>query len=535
MIILRVLENQTTKGNFWFPGYDNINFEGRIEKGSIYLEGSSLEDSVKVERIYKHRHIIIHGDLELSSPATFVVSFSQRKEHYDFLNNGYKINLVFRIVVAYHGKYFDKLDDIKFNSLVVGFQNLGKWITYSDSVYRFRDKEKGKETFKIANKIIEIYYKSPIRPRDKSISDKHSGKVLYVEMKSLRPIKLEKFLDLKNTVLDFFNFFSTRESIIIYSIYGTIIKNDQTEYIDTYYKSPINEKMNKSKIITPFLRSYSDISKKFRRSLKRFYKFRKKGNVAYSYYFGEMYEELPLQIRFFLLCSFLDHYHSNFFHDRSEKLKKNGDELDNILSRLTKANLERSDKKIIRSSLRRHYREVPLADRLKELFEEYKEIIALRIPLLSLLPEREIISSVDLLNLKPLNKSHLIRIVRKKRKLDLSTERRDKYNILIKKLVDNKNLEVTEAILEFPKILFIEVLPKELSKMRNAIAHLKEEFNDIKVKVWYYFVKSLEFICQLYILSEIGFDKKQISEIFFFDDLTLKQKVDRIIQPSIYH
>jgi hypothetical protein len=293
------LESSLPEDYFWFPKFADVKFRGRIEKeesDTLYLESSSLEKSVKIEKILKNREIVIHGVLHNSISATFIVMLIHKKENLRFLSNNYLLALNFRILYAYYGYHFNRTEDIKFNSLIVAFKGLQRWISYNDV---FRGKQT-KNTLRLGNKLIDIYYRLPITNRDHKISSRSDGKVIYVEIKSSKSMKFKDLLIIKSIIQDFFNFFITGESVITNSVYGKLNNNSKSNVITVEYRSPINERMNKSRVRTPVLITYSEIHTNLETLIKKFSRFRKKANTAYNYYFSEMYQgTLPLELRFF--------------------------------------------------------------------------------------------------------------------------------------------------------------------------------------------------------------------------------------------
>jgi hypothetical protein len=535
------VHSPTRVGYFWFPQDSNVKFKGKLERGkfdSISLELFSSGNSLNIPKIERYRDTIIHANLEnseSSEAATFIVSLNHKRETYDLSKNKYALFLNFRIICSIYGHYFPKIDDIKFNSIIIAFRNLEKWITFHDSVYVFNNDDH-KNCITIDDKLIEIYYKQPIATRDQKLSVKPFDKVLYVEIKSPARMKLEAFSETRSLLLDFFNFFITGENVIADSIYGTMIENHSTIIVTIEIGFSINEEMNKSKVISPILKPYPQIHNRFGDLLARFSDFRKRGRSMYNYYFTEMYEDLPLEINVFLLAGFLESYHGTFFISKSRKKKENSKLLRNLLSNLSTTSLTGDDKDIIVRSLKDFFNKIPLRERLKELFDVYKELIAFYNPILSLASETEVKMAASLLVCDEVTKSKISNIISRKKQLDLRTlDGNERYNSLIQELLQYKNENMTNHLIECILLLSLEVFPKEISTLRNMIAHVIKEQNTIKSNIWYFLVKGLEFISQLCILSQLGFTKNEVEKIYFMNNLTLRSKIDAIISSNIYN
>lgn len=534
-----MLKYPVREGSFWFPEYDDVKLKGRIMKEEsnnfyLYLETSSFNDSVKIQNAEKDQEILINGILENSSPATFVVSLSSKQENLAISENKYKLTLKFEILFAFYGKHFNRIDGIKFDNIVITYQNLEKWITYHDSIDYFNGKDKRK-TLKIDDKVIQIYYNPPISYRDHNIAAKPFHKVLYLDISSSNKVSLDEVFEIKSILQDFFNFFVTGYNVTMNSIYGLITEHKSTRIIAIEYKSLITEKMNKSKVITPFLKSYGEVDSKFQNLLNRLYDLRKTWSSIYHYYFGEIYLGLPVDMKLFLLSSFLESYHRIFYEKESTIRRKNQTSLQSISPRVLASDLHDEDKNTVMNSLKEYYSRIILKDRLREIFSKYRNLISINTPVFSILSEKQIEAIINSLDSEETTKSHILNIIHRKKELDLKImDGRDRYNSVIDELLQKQNAKLADELRQFAILLSVEALPQQISGLRNAIAHATEKRSNIEARHWLFMVKILEFVCQLCMLSQMGFTNRELSEIFFLNQITVRQKIEGLIHSNIY-
>jgi CheY-like chemotaxis protein len=212
-----------------------------------------------------------------------------------------------------------------------------------------------------------------------------------------------------------------------------------------------------------------------------------------------------------LLAGFLESYHTKFFLSKSIKGKQNEQELQTVLSDPSIAKLQRENKRIIKMVLRDYYRRIRLVDRLREIFNEYKYLLLLNIPILSYISaEQQLDMSVSKLILDESTKNQILNTIKKKKKLDLNTmEGNEKYKVIIEDLLKKKNAGIRKKIVEYALSQSTDDFPQDISKLRNAIAHVKEEFKSMESDIWVLAVRTLELIGLLCILTQLGFRKRQ--------------------------
>ena len=155
----------------------------------------------------------------------------------------------------------------------------------------------------------------------------------------------------------------TGKNIALGHVYG-IIDNDVSQAIVIERKLRVDAMMNKCRIITPYLLEYKEIESKIENLLNRLHQFRSANELAYEYYFTEMYEDLPEVIKLSLLVGFLESYHAQFFGKKSELAKLHQQRLDDILSRLPIAKLNADDRQNIESALKDYFGHISLKERL---------------------------------------------------------------------------------------------------------------------------------------------------------------------------
>jgi hypothetical protein len=88
-------------------------------------------------------------------------------------------------------------------------------------------------------------------------------------------------------------------------------------------------------------------------------------------------------------------------------------------------------------------------------------------------------------------------------------------------------------MLLFAEHLLTEKFPSRFAKYRNVIAHLLSKYYEDSSDKWYYASKIIQFIGQLCILRLLGFEKKEIENIFFLDKIDNESKLRVIIEANI--
>jgi len=528
------------EGYFWFPDVEAVKLKGKVERGQINTVNvltTSLEDYIHLQKIQREQNILMHGLLNNSLQATFIVSLNHRKENNIIQDNKLNVNVTmeFGITAAFYGGYFNKIDDIRFDSIIIAFTNLGNWISYHDLLHVFNNQE-NKKIIKNYDKTIEIYYKRPITNTDQKIALKPFNKVIYVEIKSENKENLEAFDDIKNTIQDFLNFFITGKSVTINSLYGVITDDHETKFITVVYKPLINESMNKNRLRSPYLQTYLQIDTRLEKLFTQFFHFRKKAGLAYKYYVSEMYEDHPLEIKLFLLAGFLERYHAVFLKNRSNTRQQNQQKLEDILSNLSITNIQKSDKEVIIPILKRHYENISLRERLQEIFEDYIEMILLNVPLLSLAEKKQIESCIEPLPIDKFTKSYILDLVERKKRLDLEIlNGEDRYDILVEELLMKENENSLNKFIGYLKLLGVKVLSQEIAEKRNILAHVTEKHDRVESNTWRYLVEFLEFMAQICVLAQMDYTKQDILQIFLMDDIPLNTRIKIMVSGSIYN
>jgi hypothetical protein len=162
-------------------------------------------------------------------------------------------------------------------------------------------------------------------------------------------------------------------------------------------------------------------------------------------------------------------------------------------------------------------------------------LLLLNIPILSYISEQQLELSINKLILDKTTKNQILNTIKNKKKLDLNImEGNEKYKVIIEDLLNKKNAGVRKKIVEYALSQSTNYFPQEISKLRNMIAHVKEEFNAVEFDIWVLSVWTLELIGLLCILTRLGFRKRQISNIILLHKISFREEIKTIIESSIW-
>ena len=329
-------------GNWWFPN-SNIKFKGKLifkEESGGYLtilgsfepfalldtsQNQNTESKVesKNEKICKteRREKLIYGETKDRKKITLLYDLSPSKNS-EFRSNYSYEERTYKIIFIFIGYHFENVEQIKFESIIIEFSNLPYWIRdhrlIGSTFHRRRKKPKkyiiehtyGKTiNVKIDNQCIIQFFNYPIINEDLVTSKKVQDRT-YVKIISSKIKTLKKYIVLKNILQDFFNFATTSDVRSLRFIgHHKIIdnKHEYVELVEIFYRSSISAKMDKLGVIRNNLLRFEELNKKFFDVLKLWFTLRRRIGATYDLYFGVMYNyELYLTNKFLMLAEALE-------------------------------------------------------------------------------------------------------------------------------------------------------------------------------------------------------------------------------------
>lgn len=526
---------------FWFPNDNSRIFTGKIldeEKLEIYL--MTLEDSEYITRVLKDRDsFVIHGEIPSEKKITVIASLSGKSSETDFIANRYNEIFVFDLRYVFYNEYFSSTD-IKFNAIIIDFTNIDRWITHSDIIFG-KDNNIRKEVILDINDdfLLKFFYEGQFPSDEKGDSDR-TRKNVYVRIDSKSGQRsIEELLETKNIIQDFLNFVLTLDSVLSKSIYGINGGSDGEKITEIKYKSISTGGMSKCNVISPVLfHSLEYGEERLEQIIRHWFEFRKSYLTIYNYYVDSIYQAAEaIELSYFKLAVFLEGYHRELLENKGEsKMRKlKNSHFDLIERMLQETEADKEDIKIVKFVVGKN-KMLTFAQRLREIFDYYYEIISIRGPVLSFFDNNKLHKWIENTSYDRNTKDKLLKVMDLKIDADsekIQEKRRDKYaNIM--DILKNEGHGITYAILSFVKFVLIEKFAGQFAGYRNVIGHvLDKNYQVIGTNKWFYAFKTLQLTGQICVLNLLGFSYQEICKTYFIEDMDEETRLKIMIETNI--
>ena|SRR5918995_37832 len=469
-------------GQWWFPTSD-IRFNGELtfcptEGGKLTIFGplesfvlldesakttaeNSNDKSKTTQKIcesYDRMSLILGKDNDGKKvTAVYTLPPNNRsviRPNYNYCERDFLIDLVFI------GLNFEKIEDIKFEKVLVEYSHLNDWLhdfNLSGRTAMYAEKSEAKyvlEHFYGETKYIDIAEICSIEilscPNIRiNFGEKNQiSNRIYVRFSSYHKKTIKDYITLKNIFNDFLNFVISHRVTTMRMIGEVQIRIDDhfiIEQVDVFYHNRISQKLNKVAVVSPYLLIYEDIENNFSDIIVRWYQLRKKMSATYDLYFGVMYNlDLYLSNSFLMLAEALEIYIGIISQENPDpillsKVKR----IDRICEMLEKASpLSEADREWVKVIMN-DKKSLSFKEKMEKAYDLYSE----------LLPKL----------------SHVIGT-----KQEFSSK-------------------VTE--------------------LRNRLTHGNINYDELGTEEMFWGCKDLQLILQLCILSELKFSKDQLKEI----------------------
>jgi hypothetical protein len=487
--LIMVTNEIDVDGNWWFPNSD-IKFNGKLvfnkeSGGYLTIFGSfepfalldisqnqNTESRVesKNEKICKKRQEkLIYGETKEKKKITLLYDLSPSKNSefrpkYTYEERTYKIRLIF---IGFH---FENVEQIQFESIIIEFSNLPYWIRDQrmiGSTFHHLSKNPNKyiiehtygETINvdIDNECNIQFFNYPIINED-LVTSKKVQNCTYVKITSNKIKTLKKYHILKNILQDFFNFATTRDvrSLRFLGHHKVIVnKHEYVELVEIFYRSSISKKMDKLGVIQNDLLRFEELDQKFFDVLKLWFTLGRKIGATYDLYFGVMYNhELYLSNKFLMLAEALEILMGILINNNTD------------------------------NDLRLRAKRI---DAIFEKLDKCKEAQGCELTLE--------------------DNDWIKRIMNDKRGLSF----REK----MEKAYDN----YSEILPELSSVIGSkQEFASTIVKTRNKLTHGNIDYDKVDVEELFWNTENLQLILQLSILSQLGFTKTDLKEIYLIDE-----------------
>lgn len=530
-LVCMLLHPRKFKGIFRFPSID-AQYAGILHMSSskendnlakLTIEYVNIEDGIRIDRLKKSCKVV-HGIIEENIEVTLMVNNISPSSRNNIFTFNILIDYVFwNLNLNTQG---DLDMDLKFDQMTIHFTNIHSWIGYF-TIYKDSKNQDPSFCFLLNDNIkISFHYSMPLSTFENRIENLGN---LYVQLSSNSPKPLSEFLMLVHTIQDFLNFFYHNE-VLIDALYGKQVA--KTDTIAIFYKSVYPEKMNKlGPVAFNFAELFSSTkiipydTNRFPTVIKKWFELSKdpRRGLILDYFFARMYDHGSYQEGLFLsLCGFVESYYKyNLSNVDLDKRNKREEYIGKVEPCLEKLRTEEYGSKLYNHIL--GFKNIPFQEMIKSSCLQNLDVAAfwsLPIYYFDLMVIQRIIKKYPS---KRESQKIIEEIIIKAKNIREDSDRYIKcLQLNCLKIELNSHPGIVLKLQKFAKYLFYNEFPREIAKYRNEFAH--GNFNIEKRENWEQYedkieqlVKVLHFISYLCILSELGFNRRDLIRLFNLD------------------
>lgn len=372
-----MIKNLEYKGRWWLPDKPEKQVSGTLKftpnEGAILdligsfrdAENNKMSEPEIILGISSDgKNVTLHKCFEIQSDVSFP----------GLSTSSFYANEVFV------GTHFQKSEDIKFRKLSIRYSYLDEWVNISGFDIRYPDEKE-----------VVIKYKQP-KPIQANIG---KGYKILIDFQPTYPIHsvVQKEASIKqrayirieypvekslnkywNIIYHIQNFLSLGITEPAYPLAITGI-TEANKQVEIYYYSPEISKTPKILYSRNMLFTFKDISDKFEIFLRNWFEKATTLGPVYDLYFGTLYNpRMYLQHRFLSLIQALEAYHRRKFEGKYLSDNDYAQIYEKFKKFINELSIDSSFKESLKNKLN-YGNEYSLRKRLKDLFEEYKEVI----------------------------------------------------------------------------------------------------------------------------------------------------------------
>jgi Trp operon repressor len=506
--------------SFWFVDDKTRTFDGIFDEEHLEIHTTTPEDSYFVSNITRNNKVlVIQGNLRNEKKMTAITASFLSEETYHYFDK-YAGRFRYSLKYVFYDAHLDS-SDIKFKAIMVNFVNINKWITPWSITYA-------------KDGIISDQITVEIEDADSQ------GINVYVVIESTKDEKsFEELFERMEGIQDFFNFVITENAVLPNSIYGIHGRNGEGNLITIKRNlTSYDDNMNKSNVKSPVLFRAYEHRDHLEKIIKKWFEFRNSHNTIYRYYMDSIYAvRSATELSYFTLAAFLEGYHRECFEQigKSEIRKLKDSHFDAIEDMLKETEVDKRYIKIIKFLLA-DQNKLSLAQRLREIFEDYRDIVSVSGPVLSFFDSTKLNQWIREKSIDKNIKDKLIKVIDLKRQADcenMEQQRKEKYDEIID-FLKNEDPRIRNEMLLFVEFVLTQKFAAEFSSFRNIIVHvLDKKYQGISENKWIYAFMTLQLTGQLCILSLLEFTYQDIRKIFFLDSIEDIEKLAIMIRTNI--
>ena len=377
-------------GKWWFPR-EYIQLPGTLifddDKAILTISGAFLP-TMETYAARDKEDFIILGELEDGRKVTLIPYYGGNKQEtigqqYIFSSSEFQIKFIIL------GTHFQNIEDVKFESCLVEYSNLSKWIRFEldnkslsvniDKKSVFWTRYDKSIDLNIEN-VCSIKIFSSEKVSFEQFTNEHEvSEKVYVRFDKLIKDSLEECLELMGTFRDFLNF-TISDDVKTNSFRG-LVKTKSEAYnskmVQVLWRSPISTNLEKGSGNSCLFR-FDEIKDEFDRIVNAWFNFKSKFSVVYDLYFGVVYNsELYLTNKFLMISEALEVYHGKEFGSKviTTALREVYDRImPHIKDLHSNSTFSAEDFEIVKEWMNNGKRP-SLSARITELYDKYSDII----------------------------------------------------------------------------------------------------------------------------------------------------------------
>ena len=537
------MKHNTSDGNFWFADFKENSFEVQFTNNYQLIlrtiDKSPYAAKKILSLIMKKGSNLINGVLYEKQQKLTIIITIQRIEIIHLANEEHLYEITSKIDQIFYGYHFKSIFDIHFNSLLLNYTNTLEWIKTRENILLDIDsKMKESISINLTNEYsIKIGTIKSMLEKNAYLLANSSDDVYFNIISKNASKSFEELLRVSNVFKSFLDFIITKNYIEIQSMYGIIKNDDNVEELILIkdYKTNHNNKrdklQNKPSILIPF-HKYEN---KLEEIVSQWFIFSKKYDTLYNYYVDASFYSDSIIDSFFKLISFVERFQREIWEKSDKSLMKQRkkeyfDSIDYLLIDLEIDDMDISIvKKIIKNNL-----DLTLSQRLKDIFNKYKSIISIYLPIISYFEKDAIKNIIEHMELEKKIEKQFIDIITSKIDNDSNKfieEREEKYKDIISLFCNNYSFQW--SLFHLIEYLLVDKISTDLATYRNKIAHFDPNYyKEIKKENWKFKFNILELTVQTCILNLLGLSDEEINEVYLVETEDMK-KISKIIESRI--
>lgn len=294
----------------------------------------------------------------------------------------------YKIDVLFTGFHFDKLDDIKFENVLIEYSHFNEWISgrlRGRTIFDSNDDRYSIEHY--YGEAVDVDILGLCSINIKSYPDIQASLVTrqihehtFVKISSSDQKALEFYIYLKNLFSDFLNFVIVDKVITLRMLGNIRIQVDNRSVFDLvqiFYQSTIPKDMDKLKVLSNSLLRYTKIGQeRFDDILNSWFCLRSRAAAVYDLYFGVMYNpDLYLSNKFLMLAEAIAIYFDQKLTSTPDsELRHKSEQVEKVCKVLDDSYLD-SEIKEWSKNIIKEKKSLSFKQKMQKAYETYRDLL----------------------------------------------------------------------------------------------------------------------------------------------------------------